>query len=72
MDNNGFEILVPLNNSDTVSIQAPLKRVRAVGKSKPYLATNKDKHIKIKQPFKDGFRYTSKYSHIVEKHLNKR
>ena len=72
MDNNSFEIFVPLNNSDTTKIKAPFKRVRSVGKSNPYLSTNKDKHINIEKPVKGGFRYTSKYVHIVEKYLYKK
>ena len=79
MDNNSFEILVPLNNTDTTntnttntSTEAPFKRVHVVGKSNPHLTTNKDKHIKIENPVKGSFRYTSLYIRSVEKYLNKK
>ena len=79
MDNNSFEILVPLNNTETTNAnttntntKAPFERVRVVGKSNPYLTTNKDKRIKIKTPVKGNFRYTSKYILTVEKYLDKK
>ena len=72
MDNNSIEILVPLNNSNTTNIKARFKRVRVIGKSNPYLTTNKDKHIKIKEPVKGGFRYSSKYINTIEKYLNRK
>ena len=59
-------------HTTTTNTKAPFKRVRVVGKSNPYLTTNKDKHIKTKEPVKGGFRYTSKCILTVEKFVNKK
>ena len=82
-NNNSFEIVVPWDNSNTTTTttnttnttntkKAPFKRVRTIGKSTAYLTTNKNKHIKIKEPVKGGVRFTSKYINIVDKYLNKK
>lgn len=69
MDNNSFEILVPMNidTDHTNKHKAPFKRVRVVGKSTAYLTTNKNNHIKIKEPVKGGVRFTTSYINTVKK-----
>ena len=79
-NNNSFEIVVPWDNSNTTTTtnttnttntkKAPFKRVRTIGKSTAYLTTNKNKHIKIKEPVKGGVRFTSKYKNIVDDELS--
>ena len=60
------------NTKNKSKKNAPFKRVRVVGKSTAYLTTNKNKHIKIKEPVKGGVRFTSTYINTVDKYLNKK
>ena len=59
-------------NATNTNTKSPFKRVRVIGKSNPYLITDKSKHFRIKKPVKGGFRYSSKYIDIVDKYLNRK